>query len=89
MPAMNKELFGRKPRTDNKPGHRLVTATTQKFAEIDSSDVRMQRVRVYDAAGNLEHSYLKDSMGVRFKDNLDAPDDPDFVENLIKAEQNA
>lgn len=82
MPAMNKEMFGRKPRTDGQPGYRKITATTRKFSEIDNSDVRLQRVRVYDGEGKLEYSYLKDSMGVRFMDNINAPDDPDFIESL-------
>lgn len=83
VPIIKPEIYGCHPRDDGKPGHLEVTATTQKFVEADHTDVRLNRVRVYDQDGNLEHTYLRDTMGVRFCDDLGLADDEQYVASLL------
>ncbi|MCH7952029.1 hypothetical protein IH980_04815 [Patescibacteria group bacterium] len=75
-------IFGRHERRDGRPGFREVMPTTMGYVEEDGSDIRLMRIRVYDAAGNLEHTYLQDSIGVRFVDMPDLEDDLLYLERL-------
>lgn len=84
MPEVSLSEFGVLPRIDGKPGHRLVTPTTQSFIEADGSDVRMKRERVFDQDGNLITTRLISPMGQRYKDNLKGVEDD--VEYLKKVE---
>lgn len=49
-------------------GHQLVTPTKQRFVEADGTDVRLDRIRVFDRFGKPVRSYLQDKMGRRFTD---------------------
>ena len=82
MPYVNPEIFGNHPRFDGKPGRQHITATMQRYVEEDGTDCRVYRVRVYDASGNLERTYLMDLMGVPFADEPYLLDDPAYVESL-------
>jgi len=82
MPKVDPKSFGIKPRTDGKLGWRKITPTTQRYVEADSSDVRLRRVRLFGSNGKLEHTYLMDEMGARFKDMPDLQDDPLFLDGL-------
>ncbi|MCH7730707.1 hypothetical protein IID21_04315 [Patescibacteria group bacterium] len=48
--------------------------------EEDGSDIRVERVRVFNEQGELEKVYLRDKMGVRFADLSDVADDLDYLE---------
>ena len=85
MPEVNLSEFGKLPRSDGKPGHRLVTPTKRSFVEADGSDIRMKRVRIFDEAGNFVKSKLVDPMGRSFADNLDeTEDDPNYLKKFQK-----
>ncbi len=85
MPEVNPETYGKKPRSDGKPGHILITPTSLAYHEADGSDVRLDRGRIYDAKGNIEQSFLQDKMGVRFADTLsNTEDDLEYLKTLKK-----
>lgn len=79
-----KEGYGKRPLPDGK-GYIEIVPTTQKFFEKDDSDVRLDRVYVYDSNGNLIRTYLQDKMGQRFVDNFpDIKDDPAYFRGFSK-----
>ncbi len=77
MPVISPTEYGIKPRPDHKPGYILVTPTEQQFFEVDGTDVRLDRIRVFGPNG-FERSYLRDKIGQRFTDNLSGTED-DFA----------
>lgn len=87
MPFVNPEQYGHHSRSDRQPGHEVVTATTQRYVEEDGSDVRVNRVRVYDQHGNLVRVYLRDTMGVPFADEPHLADDDGYVAALMLVSQ--
>ncbi len=82
MPHVDPSIFGRHDRFDGKPGHQKVVPTKQRYVEADGSDIRLYRVYVYDPEENIEKIFLRDTLGVLFKDMADIPDDPDYLETL-------
>ena len=82
MTETEPKLFGKHKRQDGKPGFSVIVPTAMRYAETDGSDVRVRRVRVYDANGTHTHSYLLDSLGVPFADLTDVPDDPSYLTRL-------
>lgn len=82
MPFVGPKLFGKKPRIDKKPGYQEMTPTVMKYVEADNTDVRLYRVRVYDANGQLVRTYMQDTMGVPFKDLSDVADDMEYLRIL-------
>ncbi len=83
MPKVDPSIFGRHQRSDGEPGFEDVIPTNWKYGEADSSDVRVYRVRVYNGIGNMEHSYLRNTMGRRFVDNMpDIEDDFEYLASL-------
>ncbi|MCH7549680.1 MAG: hypothetical protein IH969_09145 [Candidatus Krumholzibacteriota bacterium] len=50
------------------------------YVEEDGSDIRVERVRVFNEQGELEKVYLRDKMGVRFADLSDVADDQTTLE---------
>lgn len=78
MPIVYHEDYGRKRRPDGKPGWTFITPTREPYYEADGSDVRLDRMRVYNPRGKFEASFLLDKMGVLFIDNLPGTED-DFV----------
>lgn len=80
MPIIYQESYGRKPSGE---GCIEIVPTKQRFFEADGSDVRLDRVRVYDKQGNFLRSYLQDKMGSKFTDNQSgAEDDLEYVKTL-------
>ena len=75
MPIIFRSDYGRKPRTDGQRGFIKITPTRQQFTEADGTDVRLDRVRVFDGLGKLVTSFLRDKMGRRFTDNLSGTED--------------
>lgn len=64
-------------------GHIEITPTVRAFVEEDGTDVRFDRVRVFNIGGVLVSSYLRDKMGRRFTDNLpNTEDDLAYLETL-------
>lgn len=64
-------------------GHMEITPTVKSFVEADDSDVRLDRVRIFDEHGAFVRSYLRDKMGRRFEDNLEnTEDDLSYLETL-------
>jgi hypothetical protein len=85
MPIVYSNHYGQKARSDGQEGHILITPTKQTFVESDHTDVRLDRVRIFDRSGRLIHSYLQDTMGVRFTDNLShTEDDLSYLQSLPK-----
>ncbi len=83
MPTIYKEDYGRRPRLDRRPGWMEVTPTRQGFVEADGTDVRLDRIRIFDELGNLIKSFLLDKMGAPFADNLpNTEDDVAYVATL-------
>jgi hypothetical protein len=83
MPEKDLSIYGRRNRLDGMPGREVVIPTTQSFLEGDGSDVRLNRVRVFDSDGIEVHSYLVDPIGQRFVDNLPkTEDDLEYLKNL-------
>jgi hypothetical protein len=81
MPIIYKEDYGQKPLPNG--WWMEITPTRQRFYEADGTDVRLDRVRIYDPLGRLVHSFLQDKMGQRFMDNLPGTeDDPSYLERL-------
>lgn len=83
MPKIPRNIYGRKPERGGDGGYLEVTPTIRRFVEADGSDVRLNRVRRFNAAGIFQGSYLLDPMGRRFVDNLEnTEDDPAYVATL-------
>lgn len=82
MPEMDPSMFGTQPRYDGKPGYIELVPTQMRFVEIDGTDVRMRRLRIFDEFGELVHTFLVDPMGVWWADLPDVHDDIDFLQNL-------
>lgn len=83
MPEIDLVAYGKKVRPDGKLGHIFVTPTVMRFYETDGTDVRLDRVRIFDEKNELTHSFLMDKMGVPFVDNLPgAEDDMAYLERL-------
>ena len=80
MPEVDKSIFGIHDRRDGPGGHIEVTPTTMGYVEEDGSDIRVERVRVFNEQGELEKVYLRDKMGVRFANLSDVADDLDYLE---------
>jgi len=80
MLEVDRSIFGKKDRVDGKPGFVMVTPTTMGYLEEDGSDIRVERVRVFNEKGELEKVYLRDTMGVHFADLPDVADDPGYLE---------
>lgn len=90
MPEIFIEDYGEKTRPDGEPGFIVVTPTKSTFLETDHSDVRLDRVRVFDPDGNFVRSYLRDKMGMRFVDNLEnTEDDPEYLKSLPSTRQSS
>lgn len=82
-----KEGYGKRPLPDGK-GYIEIVPTTQKFFEKDGSDVRLDRVYVYDSNGKLIRTYLQDKMGQCFVDNQpDVKDDFSYLGVLPSREK--
>lgn len=80
MPTILRNAYGKRPLLN---GHMVVTPTTQKFVEGDGTDVRLDRIRLFDHAGNFVRLYLQDKMGRRFSDNLpNTADDLNYLKTL-------
>ena len=75
----DRSIFGKHERRDGKPGYMVVTPTTMRYVEADGSDVRVERVRVYNQHWDLERVYLRDTLGVRFVDLPDVADDLGYL----------
>jgi len=84
MAERNSTTFGKHPRLDGKPGHRIVTPITMGYLEEDGSDIRVRRVRVFDTKGNLKKTFLMDEMGVHFADLSNYPDDNQYLKRATK-----
>jgi hypothetical protein len=55
------------------------------YVEADGTDVRVNGVYVYSSEGRLVKTYLRDTMGVRFADNLpNVKDDYSYLNLLMK-----
>ena len=81
MPVVYRNEYDPKPITGG--GHLEITPTVKAFVEEDGSDVRLDRVRIFDEQGNFVKSYLRDKMGRRFEDNLgNTEDDLSYLETL-------
>lgn len=81
MPVIYRQEYDPKPISGG--GHLEITPTVRAFAEEDGSDVRLDRVRIFDENGKFVKSYLRDKMGRRFEDNLDdTQDDLSYLETL-------
>lgn len=88
MPTIFKNAYGKKPLPGERAGYMEITPTVQRFVEADGSDVRLDRVRVYNEQGVLVRSYLRDKMGAPFMDNLpDTEDDPAYLNSLPNKER--
>lgn len=80
MPVIYQESYGRKPSIE---GYIEIVPTRQKFFEADGSDVRLDRVKVYDKTGTFLRSYLQDKMGSKFIDNQPGTeDDLEYLKTL-------
>lgn len=84
MPKITKESFGFRDRTyfDGQPGRVEIVPTSQRYVEEDGTDVRVRRVKFYNAAGVIDHSYMCDEMGVPFVDEAQIPDDLNYLDSL-------
>lgn len=88
MPTIFKNAYGKKPLPGGRAGYMEVTPTVQRFFEADGTDVRLDRVRLYNAAGVLLRSYLIDKMGAPFMDNLpNTEDDLAYLDSLPNKER--
>lgn len=82
MPIILRSHYGRRNLPKGQ-GYMEITPTKQRFVEEDETDVRLDRVRIFDAAGNFVRSFLQDKMGRRFADNLHGTeDDLGYLESL-------
>lgn len=82
MPIILRSHYGRRHLSKGK-GFMEITPTKQRFVEDDKTDVRVDRVRIFDEAGNFIRSFLQDKMGRRFVDNLPGTeDDLDYLKSL-------
>lgn len=73
MPKIFKEEYEKRVTTEGEVLE--TTPTVQSFKEADGTDVRLDRVRVFNPNGNFVKSYLQDKMGAIFKDNLSNTED--------------
>ncbi len=80
MVEIKRDYYGIRPRIDSKPGYMVITPTMMKFYEQDGSDVRLDRVRVYDPNGTIERILLMDKMGAPFVDIPAIADDLEFLQ---------
>ncbi len=86
MPKIFKENYGKRLLPNG--GWIEITPTNQRFVEADGTDVRLDRVRVYNPDEKVVQSYLQDRMGVRFCDNLPGvEDDLSYLESLPSKER--
>lgn len=84
VPEIIREDYGVKANPDGVPGYIKVTATKQQLGP----GARLDRVREYDEFGMMYHSYLRDKLGMRFKDNLpNTEDDSEYVTSLPSRDQ--
>ncbi len=83
MPTIYIESYGKQQRRDGKSGWLEVIPTRFAYEEKDGSDVRLDRVYVFNGNGEEERRYLRDKMGMIFTDNdLNLENDPDYLMKL-------
>ncbi|MEK7577182.1 MAG: hypothetical protein AAB492_01005 [Patescibacteria group bacterium] len=84
MPIVLRSHYGKKPLPKGE-GFMKVTPTKQRFVEEDHTDIRLDRIRIFDGEGKFVRSFLQDPLGRRFVDNLKGTeDDVKYIRSLSR-----